>query len=89
LQEAAKGVSDIRQGTSLVLEDGETFVAEWKAWTTNIGALPRAEDVPAGGKLVENAGVSVARIRHGKFSHLRDYYDVAHVMGQMGLMPNG
>ena len=89
MAEAVKGLSDIHQQTSRLLEDGDTVMAEWTCRFTVTGPmlLPDGTELSAAGKTVLQEGVSVATIKDGKFSALRDYFDQVDMMKQMGLMP--
>ena len=75
--------------TSLVIEDGDTVVAEWTFRGTHTGPLPVPDgtDIPATGKTVELSGVTISEIRDGKLVSMREYFDNAALMTQLGLMP--
>jgi steroid delta-isomerase-like uncharacterized protein len=81
---------DNRMETSLLVEDGDTVVAEWTTRGTQTGplAMPDGTEIPATGKTVEIQGVSVVRVKEGKVTSHRDYFDNIAVMSQLGLMPN-
>jgi len=90
--EAGKAISDIHYETSLVVEEGDSVIAEWTWRSRQTGQLPTAllvpasdgtEITPADGA-INVAGVSVCKIREGKFASMRDYYDTAEMMRQLG-----
>jgi ketosteroid isomerase-like protein len=85
LEEAAKGVADLKQDTTLVIEQGDDLMAEWKARYRITGALPGL-DVGKMGATVEQSGVSVCKLRDGKCVYQRDYFDQVDLMTQLGLM---
>ena len=90
MAEAVKGLADIQQQTFRLLEDGDNVVTEWTCRFTVTGPmlLPDGTELSAAGKTVMQEGVSVATIKDGKFSTLRDYFDQVDMMRQMGLMPD-
>jgi ketosteroid isomerase-like protein len=71
----ATGVSDAQVETSMVIEDGDTAVAEWTYRDSD--AAPVGPDVLGVGRARELAGVSICQVTDGKFSMMRDYYDTA------------
>ncbi len=89
LEEGDKPFSDIRLETSLLIEEGDTVVAEWTWRVTHTGpiAMPDGTEIPATGKTMELPGVSVLTVREGKIASERDYFDQAALMSQLGLMP--
>ena len=80
---------DIALTTTLVIEEGDTFVAEWtwRAAHTGPFALPDGSELAATGRAVEILGVSVGEVKDGEFTILRDYFDNAGWMSAIGLMP--
>jgi ketosteroid isomerase-like protein len=75
--------------TVLVIEDGDTTVAEW-TWTashTGSLAMPDGSEVPPTGTALVGAGVTIITVRDGKIASERDYFDSAAVMSQMTPMP--
>jgi steroid delta-isomerase-like uncharacterized protein len=75
--------------TSLLVEEGDTTVAEYTWRGTNTGPLtmPDGTEIPATGKTVEMLGVAIITVRDGKIVSERDYVDMAAMMSQLGLMP--
>jgi predicted ester cyclase len=74
--------------TSLLIEEGDTVVAEWTWLGTNTGPLITLDgsEIPATGKTVELSGVSVLTVRDGKPASERDYVDTAAMTSQLRLM---
>ena len=75
--------------TSLLIEEGDTVVAEWTWRGTNTGPLttPDGTEIPATGNTVELPGVAVVTVKDGRIVSERDYADMAAMMTQLGLMP--
>jgi steroid delta-isomerase-like uncharacterized protein len=82
--------SDDNIETSLVVEDGDAVVAEWmyRATVTGQATMAHSTQIAATGKRVEVAGVTVGTVRDGKFATMRDYYDTAPAVSELGLMPS-
>ena len=76
LNEEANAVSDINIATSLVIEDGDTVVAEWTFRSTQIRPLtwPDGKEMPVTGTTLELAGVTVGTVKEGSFSRVHAYY---------------
>ena len=85
-----KAFPDIQLTASLVIEDQDVVVAEWRSRITHTGSFTMADggEIAAKGNTVEVAGVIVGTVRDGKFASLRDYYDAADLMKQLGAMPS-
>ncbi|QIN79311.1 DUF4440 domain-containing protein [Rubrobacter marinus] len=68
---------------------GDGFaVVEFTGRGTHDGTLKSpAGDVPATGRVSENAFCEVVQIEDGKISRARTYLDLATMMAQLGLMP--
>jgi steroid delta-isomerase-like uncharacterized protein len=75
--------------TSLLIEEGDTVVAEdtWRASNTGSISMSDSTEIPATGKTVEMHGVSVITVRHGKLASQHHYFDTAALASQLGLMP--
>jgi len=69
--------SDINMETSLVIEEGETVVAEWTVRATHMAAPAMPDGTSATDMTVAQAGVTVGTVRDGKFLALREYFDTA------------
>ena len=89
-ENVGSAVSDINIETSLVIEEGDTVVAEWMSRLTHTGSLTMADgtEITATGKMVEHPGVTISQVRDGKFASMREYFDSALWMRQLGLMPS-
>jgi ketosteroid isomerase-like protein len=76
--------------TSVVIEEGDTAVAEWTWRGTNTGplTLPDGSEMAATGKVVELPGVSVVTVRDGKLATQHDYADTAAIASKLGLLPS-
>lgn len=90
LEVSGKAFPDGKLATSLMVEEGNTVVAEWTWTATHTGPLPMPDgsEIPATGKRVESPGVSVLTMRDGKLASERDYSDSAPFMRQLGLLPD-
>ena len=80
---------DLIGETNLVIEEGDIVIGEWTYRGTHTGPFVVADDmeIPPTGKAVEFHGVSVCQITDGNFVIMRDYFDSASTMTQLGLMP--
>ena len=89
LEVAQRAFPDARYETSRLIEEGDTVVAEWTFRGTQTGpfATPDGSEIPATGKAVETAGVSVVTVRDGQLASARDYFDNVSMMSQLGLLP--
>jgi steroid delta-isomerase-like uncharacterized protein len=89
LEAGGKAFSDLIGETNLVIEEGDIVIGEWTYRGTHTGPFVVADGmkIPPTGKAVEFTGVSVCQISDGKFVIMRDYFDSASVMTQLGLMP--
>ena len=74
---------------SVVVEDGGTAIAEWRWRGTQTGPLttPDGTEMPPTGRTSDFPGVSVIEVGDGKIVAMRDYWDNAAMMSQLGLMP--
>jgi steroid delta-isomerase-like uncharacterized protein len=81
--------SDVSLETSLVIEQGDTVVAEWAYRATHTGPLALADGsvIPATGKSEDLPCVTISEIRDGKFVAMREYFDLMTAMSQLGLLP--
>lgn len=66
--------------------DWEIFEGIGRGPHTGPLVTPEGE-IPPTGRNVELRFCSVAQVRDGKFVKARDYYDIATIMQQLGLMP--
>lgn len=80
------GLPDLRSELHRTVAEGEWVALEWTLTGTHDGDSP---DLPATGRSVSLRGVSVLRIRDGKITRQRDYYDRAAFLEQVGVSPGG
>ena len=80
-----KAFSNTQVDTSLVVEEGDTVVAEWTHRDTQTGVfvMPDGTETPATGRSLEIPAVTVAYVRDGKFLTMREYFDLAVVISQL------
>ena len=80
--------SDMSFPASLLIEQGDTVVAEYVFRATLTGALtmPDGRVVPPGPS-EEIPCVTIIEVRDGKVVSQRDYFDLVMGMTQLGLMP--
>jgi ketosteroid isomerase-like protein len=76
MEDADRPFTDSRTQTTLLVEEGNTVVAEW-TWRA----------AQATGRTVELPGVAVITVRDGKLVTWHDYFDSAAIMTQVGLIP--
>jgi steroid delta-isomerase-like uncharacterized protein len=90
LDESVPAYSDVRFETSLVIEQGDTVVAEWTYQCKHTGPLsmPDGSVIPATGKALDTPGVTIFDVKDGKVVFARDYFDLLAGMSQLGLMPS-
>ena len=63
---------------------GDTVVTEWRTSGTHAGDFP---GLPATGCRVDFPGVSVTEIAGGVITCERDYFNMADVLAQIGVLP--
>jgi predicted ester cyclase len=70
------------------LADGNTTVTEWATMATHTGALPMptGDLLPATGKTVKLAGVTIADLEGDKVKRQVFYWDNADFLQQLGLL---
>ncbi len=67
---------------------GDTVVVEFTGRGTHTGPLVGpAGEIPPTGKAGQMALCDVVRVKDGKIVALRSYYDIATLLGQLGVMP--
>jgi steroid delta-isomerase-like uncharacterized protein len=64
---------------------GDTTVTRWTAKGTHTGDLP---GLPRTGKSVSVTGITVARVKNGKFVESWNNWDALGMMQQLGVIPN-
>jgi steroid delta-isomerase-like uncharacterized protein len=81
--------SDISLPPSLLIEQGDTVVAEytWRGTHTGPLTMPDGSVFPALGKVLSHDCVTIAEVKDGRFVALRDYFDLMVGLKQLGLMP--
>jgi ketosteroid isomerase-like protein len=80
---------DVETKLTNVVVAGEWEIAEGLGRGEHTGTItmPDGSEIPPTGRPIELRFCSVARVRSGKIVEARDYYDVASMMQQLGLMP--
>lgn len=82
---AAASSSDLHFELGSLLTTGDSYLCEWVMAGTNDGPL---EGMPPTGRKFSVRGVSVGRVdRDGRIVENRDYWNLAAVLGQLGLLP--
>ncbi len=80
-----------RDSRDVVLVAEGDWVVEQARYTgthTGIWRSPNGAEVPATGKTIDFPFVGVFRVRDGKISSIRIYFDQVEVFTQLGLMPS-
>ena len=78
--------SDYRFDVKAVVESGESYAFEWVLSGTHDRGNP-ALGLPATGKRFSVPGLTIGRRRAGLITENRDYWNVAGLLTQVGLMP--
>ena len=73
----------------LTVAQGDYVVTNWKTTAKNAGPLmsPSGATVPPTGKMVTTLGSTTSQLKNGKVLHTWGFFDMAALLGQMGLMP--
>jgi len=88
LQGWATAFPDSRVEVAYTVADEEGVVVEFRGRGTHTGPLASpAGDIPATGRSVDIPFCQVYRLKGGKIVSSHLYFDVATMMGQLGLMP--
>jgi steroid delta-isomerase-like uncharacterized protein len=68
---------------------GDYVVTNWKTTGTNNGPLqtPSGGSIPPTGKVSTTVGSTTAQVKNGKVVHTWGYFDIASILGQLGLLP--
>jgi ketosteroid isomerase-like protein len=84
-------LSDLRIEPSLVIEEGDTVVAEWTGHGTHTGPLTMNDGsvIPATGNRLATPTVTILEIVDEQIVSAREYYDQLVLSIQLGLMPGG
>ena len=85
LSATGRAFPDLSIETSLVIDDGDSVMAEFTRRGSQTGplTLPGGKEVQATGKTVAIDVVTVAKVRDGKFTNMRDYLDTGDLARQL------
>lgn len=79
---------DLKYEVLLTVAQGDYVVTHWKATGTHTGPLQMPSGaIPPTGKHVTLMGSSTEQVKNGKVVHSWSFYDMASMMGQLGLLP--
>jgi predicted ester cyclase len=68
-----------------ILPAGDSHVVvRWRSRGTHLGPLG---DIPATGRKASNHGCTVMEVRNSKAAHTWVYFDNAHLLRQIGVLP--
>ena len=76
---------DLHFAVEDVIAEGDRVVVRWVATGTHRGDLP---NVPATGKQVTVAGMSISTVRNGKIVEKSGNWDALGLMQQLGVIPS-
>lgn len=76
--------ADIHFETLDILVDGDRWTKVWISSGTHTGELP---GFPITGKPFQMHGAGVGRVRDGKIVEFAEYWNMAELLGHLGLMP--
>jgi steroid delta-isomerase-like uncharacterized protein len=73
----------------LTVVQGDYVVTNWTITGKNTGTLhsPSGAAIPPTGKTTTLTGSTTVQLRNGKVVHVWTYWDMASMLGQLGLMP--
>ncbi|HET9118173.1 MAG TPA: ester cyclase [Pseudonocardiaceae bacterium] len=82
---------DLTLRADMVIEQGDTVVAEWTETGTDTGplVLPDGSERPPTGRRMEHRGMEVALVRDAKIVEYRMYWDRMAIAEQLGRLPAG
>jgi steroid delta-isomerase-like uncharacterized protein len=76
---------DLHLDIEQILAAGESHVVvRWRSSGTHLGPLA---DIPATGRKVSLHGCTVEEVKQGKVGHAWVYFDNAHLLRQVGVLP--
>jgi len=76
---------DLHLDIEQILAAGDSHIlVRWRSTGTHLGPLGAA---PATGRKAINHGCTVAEVRQGRVTHAWVYFDNAHMLRQLGLLP--
>jgi steroid delta-isomerase-like uncharacterized protein len=78
------GFPDVAFELTSQVAAGERAAGEWIMTGTHTGNLP---GLPATGRSISIRGASILELRDGKIRRCSDYWDMATLLRQVGLMP--
>lgn len=90
LQNFATAFPGVKFEILLSISQGDYVVLHWKAsGGTHSGPLmsPSGASIPPTGKSATVMGSSTAQVKNGKVSHSWTFWDMASLLGQLGLLP--
>jgi predicted ester cyclase len=73
----------------LTIVQGDYVVINWKVTGKNTGPLqaPSGTKIPPTGKTSTLVGSTTSQVKNGKVVHAWTYFDMASLLGQLGLLP--
>jgi len=73
----------------LTVAQGDYVVTHWKSVGTHAGPLhsPSGAAIPPTGKSVTLMGSTTSQVKNGKITHSWTFWDMASLLGQLGLLP--
>jgi len=80
---------DLHFDVTLTLAQGDYVVTHWTGTGTHTGPLPTPSGgaIPPTGKKATIMGSNTAEIKNGKITRGWQFWDMASLLGQLGLMP--
>jgi len=73
----------------LTIAQGDYVVVNWRIGGVHTGPLqtPSGGIVPPTGKTIALIGSDTAQVKNGKVTHIWGHWDLASLLGQLGLLP--
>jgi predicted ester cyclase len=76
---------DLHLDIEQILAAGDSHVVvRWRSTGTHLGPLA---DIPATGRKASNHGCTVLEVKNAKVGHAWVYFDNAHLLRQIGVLP--
>jgi steroid delta-isomerase-like uncharacterized protein len=74
---------------TLTVAQGDYVVINWSITGKNSGPLqsPSGQTIPPTGKVSTLVGSTTSLVKNGKVAHAWNYWDMASLLGQLGLLP--
>ena len=84
-----KAFPDLRFEVTLTIAQGDYVVAHWTASGTHTGPMPTpsGRTIPPTGKHATVMGSSTIEVENGKITQGWIFWDMASLLGQLGLLP--